>query len=67
MHLGWTDYGVLIILLGLSGFIGLYHGCIRSKQLSTNEFLIADGRMKTLPTAMSLLASIMSAATLLGG
>ncbi len=35
-----------IYLIGLSAGIGLYHGCIRSKQLSTNEFLIADGRMK---------------------
>ncbi|CAF4258916.1 unnamed protein product, partial [Rotaria sordida] len=51
----------------LSAIIGIYHGCIRSKQLSTNEFLIADGRMKVLPTAMSFLASVLSAATLLGG
>ena len=61
--------------------IGVYQGCFRSKQLTTHEFLIADGSMKVtrcqrafinllsleiLPTAMSLLASLMSAATLLG-
>ncbi|CAF1339041.1 unnamed protein product [Rotaria sordida] len=67
MYLGWIDYGVLVILLGLSAIIGIYHGCIRSKQLSTKEFLIADGQMKVLPTAMSFLASVLSAATLLGG
>ncbi|CAF0798341.1 unnamed protein product [Rotaria sp. Silwood1] len=66
MYLGWIDYGMLILLLGFSVGIGIYQGCFRSKQLTTNEFLIADGRMKILPTAMSLLASLMSAATLLG-
>ncbi|UJR22916.1 hypothetical protein I4U23_025944 [Adineta vaga] len=66
-YLSWIDYGVLVVLLSLSAGIGIYHGCIRSKQLSTNEFLIGDGQMKILPTAMSLLATVMSAATLLGG
>ncbi|CAF0879292.1 unnamed protein product [Adineta steineri] len=66
MHLGWIDYGVLTLLLSFSVCIGIYQGCFRSKQLTTNEFLIADGRMRILPTAMSLLASLMSAATLLG-
>ncbi|CAF2743440.1 unnamed protein product [Rotaria sp. Silwood2] len=66
MYLGWVDYSMLVLLLGFSVSIGIYQGCFRSKQLTTNEFLIADGRMKILPTAMSLLASLMSAATLLG-
>ena len=30
---------------GLSTGIGIYHGCIRSRQMTTKEFLIADGRM----------------------
>ncbi|CAF0741628.1 unnamed protein product [Adineta steineri] len=66
MYLGWIDYGVLILLLIFSGSIGIYHGCVRSKQTSTKEFLIADGQMRVLPTAMSLLASLTSAASLLG-
>lgn len=32
--------------VGLSIAIGIYQGCYRSKQLTTSEFLIADGRMK---------------------
>jgi len=28
--------------------IGIYQGCFRSRQLTTNEFLIADGRMKVI-------------------
>ncbi|CAF4433833.1 unnamed protein product, partial [Rotaria magnacalcarata] len=51
----------------LSLCIGVYHGCIRSKQLSTNEFLFADVQMKALRTAISLMATIISAASLLGG
>ncbi|CAF1384536.1 unnamed protein product [Rotaria sordida] len=66
MYLGWIDYGVLALLLSFSAIIGIYQGCIRSKQLSTKEFLIADGQMSILPTAMSLLASTRSASTLLG-
>ena len=31
--------------IGLSAGIGIYQGCIRSKQLSAREFLVADGRM----------------------
>ncbi|CAF1238617.1 unnamed protein product [Adineta ricciae] len=66
MFLGWIDYGVLILLLIFSGGIGIYHGCAQSKQVSAKDFLVADGRMRVLPTAMSLLASITSAASLLG-
>jgi hypothetical protein len=35
-----------IFPIGLSIAIGVYQGCYRSKQLTTNEFLIADGQMK---------------------
>ncbi|CAF3688889.1 unnamed protein product [Rotaria sp. Silwood1] len=66
MYLGWIDYGVLALLLIISGAIGIYQGCLRSKKVSTQEFLVGDGRMKILPTAMSLLASLTSAASLLG-
>ncbi|UJR11632.1 hypothetical protein I4U23_015813 [Adineta vaga] len=66
MYLGWTDYAVLIILLCISAVIGIYQGCIRSKQTTTSEFFAANGKMKVLPTAMSLLASNLSAATILG-
>ncbi|CAF1421016.1 unnamed protein product [Adineta ricciae] len=66
MYLSWIDYTVFVLLLIFSCGIGIYQGCIRSKQTSTKEFLLANGRMKILPTAMSLLASLTSAASLLG-
>jgi len=34
--------------LGFSVGIGIYQGCFRSKQLTTNEFLIANGRMRVI-------------------
>ncbi|CAF1306757.1 unnamed protein product [Adineta steineri] len=66
MYLSWIDYAVFVLLLIFSGGIGIYQGSIKSKHTSTKEFLVADGRMKILPTAMSLMASITSAASLLG-
>ncbi|CAF1117779.1 unnamed protein product [Adineta steineri] len=66
MYLGLIDYIVLILLLVLSCGTGIYQGYSRSKQISSKQFLIADGRMKIIPTAMSLLATLKSAASLLG-
>jgi hypothetical protein len=40
-----TQTTVYVIFLGLSAGIGIYQGCIGSKQLSAREFLVADGRM----------------------
>jgi len=48
MYLGWIDYSVLILLLIFSCGIGIYQGFIKSKQTSTKEFLLADGRMKVI-------------------
>jgi uncharacterized membrane protein len=64
MYLSWIDYGILILVLSnevvlmkiivnslflvFSGAIGIYQGCIKSKQTSTKEFLVADGRMKVI-------------------
>ncbi|CAF1264255.1 unnamed protein product [Rotaria sordida] len=66
MYLGWIDYAILGVLLSFSAGIGIYQGCIRSKQLSASEFLVADGQMTVLPTAISLLAGARSAVSLLG-
>ncbi|CAF5115062.1 unnamed protein product [Rotaria magnacalcarata] len=49
-----------------SAGIGLYQGGFKSKQTSTKEFLIASGQMRILPTAMSLVAGLTSAASFLG-
>ncbi|CAF0852749.1 unnamed protein product [Adineta steineri] len=66
LHIGWADYAMLIVFLGLSVVIGIWHGCFGSKQTTTKDYLIAGGKMKMLPTAMSLFATLCSASTLLG-
>ena len=65
-HFSPWDYVVFAIVLGISSVIGLYYGCTGNKQGSTSEFLMAGRSMSVLPVALSLLASFMSAITLLG-
>jgi uncharacterized membrane protein len=38
----------LIVIVVFSCGIGIYQGCVGSKQTSTQEFLVADGRMKVI-------------------
>jgi Na+/proline symporter len=45
---------------------GLYYRFSGGKQRTTKEYLMADGQMAVLPVAFSLMASFMSAITLLG-
>jgi len=60
------DYVVFAIVLAIASAIGLFYGCTGNKQSSTAEFLMAGRSMSILPVALSLLASFMSAITLLG-
>jgi hypothetical protein len=45
---------------------GLYYRFSGGRQRTTKEYLMADGQMSVLPVAFSLMASFMSAITLLG-
>ena len=63
---GWADYLVFGAMLAISAAIGVYYACVGGKQKSTTEFLMAGRNMGTFPVAMSLIASFMSAITLLG-
>ena len=60
------DYIVFALVLAVSAGIGIFYGCTGGKQKTTQEFLMADRSMTVLPVALSLLASFMSAITLLG-
>ncbi|XP_064647860.1 sodium-coupled monocarboxylate transporter 1-like [Lineus longissimus] len=60
------DYVVFSIMLVISAAIGIFFGCTGGKQRTTKEFLMADRQMGIAPVALSLLASFMSAITLLG-
>lgn len=63
---GWADYLVFGLMLGVSAAIGIYYAVIGRKKNSTREFLMAGRNMNTFPVSMSLIASFMSAITLLG-
>ncbi|KAG7158323.1 sodium-coupled monocarboxylate transporter 2-like [Homarus americanus] len=61
----WIDYMVFNCMLLVSAVIGIFYGCFSKKQ-DTKEFLMAGKSMTAFPVAMSLIASFMSAITLLG-
>ena len=61
-----ADYAVFGGMLLVSMGIGIYHACAGGKQKSTKDFLMANQSMRSLPVALSVLASFFSASTLLG-
>ena len=63
---GAVDYVVLACMLSISAGIGIYYACTGGKQSTTKEFLLADRAMSPVPVAMSLVASFISAITVLG-
>ncbi|KAK7084762.1 hypothetical protein SK128_014013, partial [Halocaridina rubra] len=62
----WVDYLVFALMLAVSAGIGIFFGFFDKKRQDTQEFLMAGKSMTTFPVAMSLIASFMSAITLLG-
>jgi Na+/proline symporter len=61
-----VDYVLFGLMLLISAGIGIYHGCTGGRQRTTSEYLLGNRSMKTFPIAISLLASFLSAITLLG-
>lgn len=64
--LGGADYAVLVITLLVSACIGLYYRFTGGRQKTAVEYLLANKKMGIIPVAFSLMASFMSAITLLG-
>ncbi|XP_076280092.1 sodium-coupled monocarboxylate transporter 1 [Lasioglossum baleicum] len=62
---GWTDYTLFTGLLGISVLIGIYFGCFGKKQNNTTEYLLGGKTMTWFPVSMSLIASHISAVSLL--
>ncbi|XP_035658838.1 sodium-coupled monocarboxylate transporter 1-like [Branchiostoma floridae] len=65
-YFGVWDYVVFGVMLCVSASIGLYYACTGGRQRTQKEFLMADKSMSVVPVAMSLLASFISAITVLG-
>lgn len=60
------DYILLTIMLLISAGIGLYYRLTGGKQKTTKEYFLADSSVSIYPVSFSLMASFMSAITLLG-
>ncbi|XP_068631140.1 putative sodium-dependent multivitamin transporter [Battus philenor] len=63
---GLWDYIIMMATMIASVAIGLYFRFSGGKQRTNEEYLLADRNMSILPVAVSLMASFMSAITLLG-
>ena len=64
--LGCLDYFVFGGLLLASALIGMYYACSGGKQKSEAEWLAGNQALAWFPTSLSLVASFISAITLLG-
>ncbi|XP_072048598.1 sodium-coupled monocarboxylate transporter 1-like [Amphiura filiformis] len=60
------DYIVFSSLLCVSAGIGIFHAFFGGRQKTTKEYLVANRSMSAIPVGMSLVASFMSAITVLG-
>lgn len=60
------DYVVFVLMLVISAGIGVYYRFTGGKQKTTNEYFLADRSIPIWPVSFSLMASFMSAITLLG-
>jgi|SRR6218665_874650 len=65
-HLKWPDYLILVGFLVISVAIGIYHSLTGGRQRTIVEFIMANRRLKVVPTAISFLLSFQSAILLLG-
>ena len=53
--LGVWDYVVFSLVLAVSAGIGIFYGCIKSRQKTTHEFLMAERQMTVrLPSILYL-------------
>ncbi|KAH8408354.1 hypothetical protein KR215_003465 [Drosophila sulfurigaster] len=60
-----TDYIVFAFMLSISAGIGVYFGFFNKSADTTDEYLMGGKRMKTLPIAISLVASQLSAISIM--
>ena len=62
------DYIVFAISIAISLSVGFYFSLksLKKQKTTTNDFLMAGRSMKSIPIALSMLASFMSAVSILG-
>lgn len=64
--LSYADYAIFSLLLVGSASVGLYFLICGKKQKSNDEYLLAGKDMSIFPISFSLMATFMSATTLMG-
>lgn len=62
----WADYLVFVMALLVSAVIGVYFGFAGKKKQNTKDFLVGGQQMSSFPVALSLLASFLSAPSIIG-
>ncbi|XP_068218400.1 putative sodium-dependent multivitamin transporter [Palaemon carinicauda] len=65
-YFGVADYVIFALVLATSSAIGVYFRFTGGRQKTYKEYMLADQSMPVLPVAFSLMASFMSAITILG-
>lgn len=63
---GVLDYTVFAGMLLISALIGIFYAWVSRKKNSTSDFLMGNRSLSVFPVSMSVVASFMSAITLLG-
>ena len=66
VQFGRVNFAVFGIMLFLSTAIGINHALTEGKRRTMKEFLFANRGMIAIPVTLSLIASFMSAITILG-
>lgn len=61
-----ADYCVLVAVLGLSSFIGVYFAWKGRRSTNNKEFLVGNRQLQVFPVTMSIMASFLSAIAILG-
>lgn len=63
-----VDYAIFVVILVVSIGIGFFHAwrAGKKKENTTNEFLMGDRTMGTVPVAVSIFASVISGTIFLG-
>ncbi|XP_011687448.1 PREDICTED: putative sodium-dependent multivitamin transporter [Wasmannia auropunctata] len=64
--LGWIDYLVIAVMLCISTGIGIYYRFSGGRQKTVEEYFIANRSMSIVPVAIAMVATFLSAVTMLG-
>ena len=62
----WADYVIFVGFLSISLAIGVFHALTGGRQRTTGEFIMANRKLKVIPTVLSMTMSHLSAILVIG-